>query len=108
MPPTNANPGAGGVGVHGISKSDTASPTRNQIPAQTNPAARSAAVIRFILNEALALGIRVGAAPDASEMIVVIPMRVPLEVIRALERALVENKKAVIAAIQHENGGGAS
>jgi hypothetical protein len=43
-----------------------------------------------------------------TEVITVSTTREPLEVIRALERALVENKKAVIAAIQHENGGGAS
>jgi hypothetical protein len=103
MPPTNANPGAGGVGVHGISKSDTASPTRNQILAQTNPAARSAAVIRFILNEALALGIRVGAAPDASEMIVVIPMRVPRDVAQWFEHELFIRQAEIVQTILQEN-----
>jgi hypothetical protein len=47
MPPTNANPGAGGARVHGISKSDAASPSRNQSPAQSNPAAPSATVVPF-------------------------------------------------------------
>ena len=105
MSPSNANPGAGGVGVHGISKSDAASPSRNQPPAQSNPAT-SAAVARFLLEAADALNVKVGFY--GTEVITVSTTREPLEVIRALERALVENKKAVIAAIQHENGGGAS
>jgi hypothetical protein len=46
MSPSNANPGAGGARVHGISKSDAASPTENQAAAQA-PAPRSATVIPF-------------------------------------------------------------
>jgi hypothetical protein len=66
MSPINVNPGAGGARVHGISKSDAVPTTRNQLPAQSNPAARSAQANAFlaataILNKALALGIRVGA-----------------------------------------------
>jgi len=110
MPPTNANPGAGGARVHGISKSDAASPTRNQVPAQSNPAARSAQAnaalaATITLNKALALGIRVGAAPDGSELILVAPMRVPYDVRRWFEIWLNEFRAEVIAVIQADAGG---
>jgi hypothetical protein len=91
MPPTNANPGAGGARVHGISKSDAASPSRNQTPAQPNPAARSATII---LNEATALGICVGT--DGNELVMVAPLRVPYETRRALEIGLDKYRKEVI------------
>jgi hypothetical protein len=45
MPPTNANPGAGGARVHVISQIDAALTTRNQPAAQSDPAARSASTI---------------------------------------------------------------
>ena len=107
MPPTNANPGAGGARVHGISKSDTASPTRNQIPAQTNPAARSAdderaaAVAAFLLDAADALAIKVGT--DGENVVTISTTRVPFAAIRWLEAELVNHKREVIAAIMREN-----
>jgi hypothetical protein len=99
MPPTNANPGAGGARAHGISKSDAASPSRNQNPAQSNPAARSATVI---LNEATALGIRVGT--DGSELVMVAPMRVRARRADGFETRLEEHRAEVIEFIQKNAG----
>ena len=100
MPPTNANPGAGGARVHGISKSDAASPSRNQPPAQSNPAT-SAAVARFLLEAADALNVKVGFY--GTEVITVSTTRVPFAAIRWLEAELVKHKREVIAAIMREN-----
>ena len=98
MPPTKANPGAGGTRVHGISKSDAASPSLNHNPAQTNPAARSAT---FVLAAADELNIKVGT--DGVDVITISTRLVPLEVGRWIHGELAKNKRAVIAAIQREN-----
>jgi hypothetical protein len=102
MSPKNANPGAGGARVHGISKSDAASPSRNQLPAQSNPAARSAqanAVVAatIILHAALGLGIEVGASPDG-ELVMLVPLKVPRAVRVRFETH--EFRAEVIAVIQ--------
>jgi hypothetical protein len=91
MSPTNANPASGYGGAHGISKSDAASPSRNQILAQSNPAARSAA---FILAEATALGICV--ATDGVELIALVPVNVSTEAREELYRRLYEFKEPII------------
>jgi hypothetical protein len=110
MPPTNANPGAGNARVHGISKSDAASPTRNQPPAQTNPAARSAdderagAVAAFLLAAASALNVKVGFYGD--KIVTIERTRVPDDLIRQLHAE--QNRQAIIKHIRRENGGGAS
>jgi len=101
-------PGAGGAGVASQSLGrNAASPTRNQVPAQTNPAARSAAderagaVAAFLLDAADLLNIKV--ATDGDNVITVTTTRVPF---RWLHAELVKNKRGVIAAILRENGGG--
>jgi len=94
MSPTNANPGAGGARVHGISSSNDAAPnTRNQPSAQAN--AHIAA--RALLDAAFRRGIYVGAAPDGSELILVASLRVPRDV-------LDQFRDEVIDIIQRENG----
>jgi hypothetical protein len=103
MPPTNANPGAGGARAHGISKSDAASLSRNQHPAQSNPAARSA---EFILAEAANLGIKVGT--DGDELVMLGPVRVPDALQKWFATKLEEFRDEVIDIIQRENAGGAS
>ena len=97
MSPSNANPGAGGARVHGISKSDAASPTRNQVPAQSTSKAYRAAA--FILHAAQATGIRVGT--DGVNIDMLSPLRVPFRIIRQFERALNEFRAEVIAIIQN-------
>jgi hypothetical protein len=94
MPPTNANPGAGGARVHGISKSDAASPTPNHAPSQTNLAARdfAAALLRLATN----LGI--GVAHDGKNVLTVAP-NVPIELGRWLHTRLCEHSQQVIAII---------
>jgi len=67
---------------------------RNRIP---QPAQRKRTL--------LALGIRVGAAPDGSELILVAPMRVPYDVRRWFEIWLNEFRAEVIAVIQADAGG---
>ena len=113
MPPTNANPGAGGARVHGISSSnDAASTTRNQPAAQSNPArsaqANATLAATAILNKARELGIRVGAAPDGSELILVAPLRLPYETRRWFEVWLDNFRTEVIDIILQENAGGRS
>jgi len=66
--------------------------------AQSNPAARS------VLDKALALGIRVGVAPDGSEIVLLAPMRVPRETRRWFEIQLDEFRAEVINIILRENG----
>jgi hypothetical protein len=61
---------------------------------------RARAVVAFLLSEARGLGVHVGTNGD--EIATYSTSRVPIEVIYALERALVENKEAVIAAIQQD------
>jgi hypothetical protein len=98
MSPSNANPGAGGARAHGISKNDTASPTRNQIPAQTDSAARSA---MFVLSEAKKMGIAVGT--DATEIVMIAPVKVPWETQKWFSTKLYEFRAEVIAIIEKGN-----
>src|SRR5262245_9466978 len=98
MPPTNANPGAGGARVHASSNNNAAPTTRNQSPAQAN--AHTAA--RAILDAALKRGIHVGAAPDGSELVLVAPLKVPRDVRRWFEIWLDNFRDEVIAIIQRE------
>jgi len=97
-PPTNANPGAGGARVHGISQIDAAPTTPTQPSTQAN--ATLAATI--ILDTARALGIHVGCALDGSELLMVAPLRVPREVRRWFEYWLDEFRDEVIGIIQRE------
>jgi hypothetical protein len=60
------------------------------------------AEIQFVLQSALELGIRIGAAPDGSELILVAPMKVPIEIRRQFERLLAEHQQEFIAEIQAE------
>jgi len=100
MSPINVNPGAGGVRAHGISQIDAVPTTRNQPAAQSNPA-HSATVI---LDEATALGIRIGANADGSELAILAPMRVPRETRRWFETRLEEHRAEVIEVIQKNAG----
>jgi hypothetical protein len=59
---------------------------------------------RFILDEATALGIRVGASDDGSEFVMVAPMRVPRETRRWFETRLEEHRAEVIEIIQKNAG----
>jgi len=61
------------------------------------------AEIAFVLNAALDLGIRIGAAPDGSELIMVAPMRVPYAVRRQFEIVLENHQAEIIDFIQREN-----
>ena len=67
-------------------------------------AARGVVTARFILDEAAALGIRVGT--DGNELLMVAPLRVPREARRWFETKLDEYKAEVIDFIQRENAGG--
>jgi len=58
------------------------------------------AEILFVLQSALELGIRIGAAPDGSELLMVVPMNVPTAIRRQFERLLAEHQQEFIAAIQ--------
>jgi hypothetical protein len=65
-------------------------------------AARAAVTARFILDEATALGIRVGT--DGDEVILVAPMRVPRETRRWFETQLAQHGAEVIAIIMADAG----
>ena len=64
--------------------------------------------LRSLLDAALRLDIHVGAAPDASEMIVVIPLRVPRAISRWFERELSIRQHEIVDYILKENAGGGS
>jgi len=97
MPPKMRTP-PGPAGLTVFPECDCSTPiTAKQPLTQQSPDARSAAVAEFLLATATSLGVKVGYSGDE---IITVSMRVPLEVIYALERALVANKQAVIAAIQ--------
>jgi hypothetical protein len=59
--------------------------------------------VRDLLDEALDLGIRVGVAPDGSEIILVAPLKVPYETRRWFENKLDEFRAEIIVIIQAEN-----
>jgi hypothetical protein len=58
---------------------------------------------RFILDEATALGIRVGASSDGNELIIAVPGRIPREIIRCFEARLHEYRTEVIEVILRGN-----
>jgi hypothetical protein len=58
----------------------------------------------IILNKALELGIRVGAAPDGSELILVAPLRIPYDVRHWFEVWLDNFRDEAIDIILRENG----
>lgn len=64
-------------------------------------ALRSAAL--NLLNQALALGIRVGAAPDGSELVMLGPVKVPYETQKWFATKLDEFRAEVIDIILREN-----
>jgi hypothetical protein len=59
------------------------------------------AKVMFILDEATALGIRVGT--DGRELVMLAPLRVPRETRRWFEAALDQHRGEVIKVIQREN-----
>jgi hypothetical protein len=59
--------------------------------------------VRDLLDEALELGIRVGVAPEGSEIILVAPLKVPYETRRWFEKKIDEFRAEVIDIIQREN-----
>ena len=56
-----------------------------------------------LLNAALSFNIRVGAAPDASEMIVVYPPRLPREIARWFQHELYSRQHEIVDYILQEN-----
>jgi hypothetical protein len=103
MPPTNANPGAGGARVHGISKSDAVPTTRNQLPAQSNPAARSAQANAALAAEAIlhaARGLGICVTSNDDDVVMIAPLRLPHKTRRWFEIWLNNFRAEVIAAIQ--------
>jgi hypothetical protein len=67
--------------------------------------AREAARAAFILDEALKLDIRVGAAHDGSELTIVPPRGIKREVYCTFRDAILEVREAAINHILLENGG---
>jgi hypothetical protein len=65
---------------------------------------RGRRVAAFLLSEARSFDIRVGAAPDASELIVVIPLRAPRDVACWFEREFNKHQPAIIEFILWQNG----
>jgi len=100
MSPSNERPGAGDAGANRYSRSDAVPTTRNQPAAQTN--------LRSLLDAALSFNIRVGAAPDGSELLAVIPMRVPREISRWFEHELSIRQHEIVDYILKANTGGRS
>jgi hypothetical protein len=60
--------------------------------------------IAVLLDQALSFGIRVGAAPDASEMILAIPLRLPSDIAHWFEHELSIRQHEVVHYILKENG----
>ena len=83
----------------------TSRPARRRvIERRTSAQANATLAATIILNKALELGIRVGAAPDGSDLILVAPLRVPRDVRRFFEIWLLDNfRDEVIDIIQREN-----
>jgi hypothetical protein len=71
-------------------------------------APRGDVTARFILAEARALGIRIGAAPDGSDWVMLVPRSVPRETRVWFARKLKEFRAEVIDLILRENAGGQS
>jgi hypothetical protein len=72
------------------------------------PDAKSLPPAEFILdllNAALSFNIRVGAAPDASEMIVVYPPRLPREIARWFQHELYSRQHEIVDFILRKNAG---
>jgi hypothetical protein len=68
--------------------------------AGTAEALRAAATARFILNEALSHGVKVGAALDGSDLVMLAPRHMPRDVARWFENKLAEFREECIAVIQ--------
>jgi len=100
-------PGGENAGAHRIArKGDGASNSPNHALAQIPfPKPETALAL---LNAALELDVRVGAAPDGSELLAVIPMKVPREISRWFERELSIRQHEIIDYILKENAGGRS
>jgi hypothetical protein len=60
-------------------------------------------IAELLLRDALVAGIRVGVAPDGSEVILVAPLRVPRELRCQFEAAIEKYRPEVIAVIMAEN-----
>src|SRR5262245_8979250 len=65
---------------------------------------RKRRVAAFLLNEARAFGIRVGAAFDAYEMVVYVPRDVPRDVAQWFSRELSKRQPEIIEFILYEHG----
>jgi hypothetical protein len=106
MSPSNANPGAGGARVHGISQIDAASPRRNQVSAQSNPARSAEAnayIAAFDLLNAIVAGGGYVATVDG-DILVHVPRGVPTETRECFYRQLYELKAECIDLILRKNG----
>jgi hypothetical protein len=102
-------PGAGNTGARRIRKDgDGGSHTPNQPLAQISFSPSATLAARIILDKALSLGIRVDAAPDGSELILVAPLSLPRETRRWFEIWLDQFRDEVIAIILGQNAGGRS